>query len=255
MAKANDSNQGCFWFVAVVFLISVLMAIPAGAWIAIGVIVGIIVVVLVIAGIVDAVVKRQGANAAAAEVARTAQARKQEDARIARLGKKNAKRVDAAREAAQQVTDSEAAREGWLGDVDFRVDIAEISEGFEKATDLRGVADRLARLDHATDDDRRILADAKDTAARLTEAAGKRVDLIVKCAAEARLIDESLRAERAAARTAEQRAQLHGELNAMLYGAEAAPLSAPEDSAADRVMARVAAYRDLSRQIHLARDS
>ncbi len=75
--------------------------------------------------------------------------------------------------------------------------------------------------------------------------------MIAKCAREARLVDESLRNERKAARTAEQRAQLHAQLSAMLYGIEAAPDVAPPDSAADAVMARVQAYRDIKNQIQL----
>ena len=99
-----------------------------------------------------------------------------------------------------------------------------------------------------------ILAEAKTTAANLERAAIERVELIGKCAAEAGLIDESLRTEREDARVAEQRAELHAKLSAMLYGIEVAPDTTPRDSAVEAVMARVQAYREIKNQIELARD-
>ena len=54
--------------------------------------------------------------------------------------------------------------------------------------------------------------------------------------------------------TAEQRAELHGKLSALLYGVEAAPDASAVDSGVDRVMARVAAYREIKKQIVAARD-
>jgi hypothetical protein len=109
-------------------------------------------------------------------------------------------------------------------------------------------------LDKPSVDDRRILAEAKTTAANLESAAIERAELIAKCATEAHLIDESLRNERADARTAEQRADLHGKLSAMLYGIEATPDTTQTDSAADAVMARVQAYREIKNQIQRGRD-
>lgn len=81
----------------------------------------------------------------------------------------------------------------------------------------------------------------------------ERVELIAKCAQESQRIDESLRTERRDARVAEQRAELHGELSAMLYGIEATPDAAPPDSAVEAVMARVQAYREIKNQIEQAR--
>jgi hypothetical protein len=113
----------------------------------------------------------------------------------------------------------------------------------------------LSALDKPSLDDRRILAEAKTTVASLELAAIERVELIGKCATEARLIDKSLRDERKDARTAEQRAELHAKLSGMLYGIEATPDTTPTDSAADAVMARVQAYREIKSQIQQARDS
>jgi len=79
------------------------------------------------------------------------------------------------------------------------------------------------------------------------------VELIGKCAMEAQRIDKSLRTEREDARLAEQRAELHAKLSAMLYGIEATQDVGPTDSAADAVMARVQAYREIKNQILVAR--
>ena len=154
----------------------------------------------------------------------------------------------------KRVVESEAARAGWLGDVDFTTDIQGVADNFQKAHALRKVANELSALDKPSLDDRKILAEAKTTVAQLERAAFERVALIEKCATEARLVDESLRSERKDARTAEQRAELHAKLSAMLYGIEATPTSTPMDSAADAVMARVQAYREIKNQIQQARN-
>jgi len=119
---------------------------------------------------------------------------------------------------------------------------------------MRKVAYELNALDKPSVDDRRIFAEAKTAAANLECPAIERVKLIEKCATEAHLIDESLRNERKDAWTAEQRAQLHAKLSAMIYEVEATPGTTPTDSAADAVMARVQAYREIKNQIQRARD-
>jgi hypothetical protein len=68
---------------------------------------------------------------------------------------------------------------------------------------------RVVRVGQATADDRKIRAEAKTAAANLECAAIERVELIGKCATEARLVDESLSNERKDTRTAEKRAELH----------------------------------------------
>ena len=172
---------------------------------------------------------------------------------IATLGKKNAEVVESAVVAARQVGDSEAAHAGWLGDVDFTTDIQTITGSLKKAYDLRLAADRLAGLESPNDDDRRILAEAKATIRRLEDTANRRVVLIVKCADEAQHIDDSLRREREDAKVAAQRAELHAELSAMLYGVEATPDTSSTSPAVDSVMARVQAYREIKGEIDKAR--
>lgn len=173
--------------------------------------------------------------------------------RIQALGAANAALVESAEAAVKRVADSEAARAGWLGDVDFSDDIRGIIDTFLKAHSLRKVAAELSGLDQPTPDDRKILQEASTAADNLSRVAVERVTLIEKCAAEAEAVDKSLRKERADAHTAEQRARLHAKLSSMLYGIEATPDTGPRDSTADAVIARVGAYREIKHQIQQSR--
>jgi hypothetical protein len=152
------------------------------------------------------------------------------------------------------IRNSEAARAGLLGDVDFDADIRGVTENLKKAHALQKVADTLAALDNPSSDDRKILADANTTVSKLETAALNRVELIAQCATEAKLVDKSLQDERKEAKTSAQRAELHAELAAMLYGIEATPDTTPTDSAASSVLLRVRAYREIKNQIRLFRD-
>ena len=181
-------------------------------------------------------------------------ARLKEQRLIAELGTENAARVRSAEAAVKGVVASDAARAGWLGDVDFTADIAGITDSFRKANELRKVAQELSALDKPSADDRKLYADAQRAAADLAETAISRIKLIQKCAEEAKLVDLSLRQEREDARTAEQRAELHSKLSSMLYGIEATPNQFSAHSAADSVIARVQAYREIKNQIQLARE-
>jgi hypothetical protein len=62
---------------------------------------------------------------------------------------------------------SEAARTGWLGDVDFTADLQGIMDNFRQAHVLRKVAYALSMLESPGADDRRILADAVIAARRI----------------------------------------------------------------------------------------
>lgn len=196
----------------------------------------------------------RAAQAAAAKRRKEEKAREVKQQRINDLGEENAEFVECALAAVKQVGESEAARTGWLGDADFTADIEEITANFQKAHALRQVAKKLSALDKPSEDDRRILAEANTSIATLELTAIERVELIVQCAGEARLIDKSLSDERKDAQTAEQRAELHAKLSAMLYGIEAAPNTTPTDSAVDAVMTRVQAYREIKNQLQLVRD-
>ncbi|OBB18783.1 hypothetical protein [Mycolicibacterium elephantis] len=265
--SSKGSDDVAKGIAALIVGIFVLIAwIPKEVWIAIGVMAGGAILIVGVAWAVDAYNKHRAAaearareereaQAAAAKREREARARREKQQRIEALGKENAALVESVLSAVKRVGASEAARAGWLGDVDFTADIQAITDNFQKAHDLRKVASKLSALDKPSADDRKILSEARVTASNMELAAVERVELIEKCATEARLIDESLRNERRDARTAAQRAELHAKLSAMLYGIEAMPDTTPRDSAADGVMARVQAYRDIKNQIQQARDS
>ncbi|WP_349269885.1 hypothetical protein MPNTM1_00394 [Mycolicibacterium parafortuitum] len=184
--------------------------------------------------------------------AREERARRVKQLRTESLGKKNLALVDAALKAVKQVRSTEAARDGWLGDVDFNPDIRDITDKFKKAQSLRRLTEKLSALDEPTAEDREILAEAKATIATLERTATERVKLIEKCAKEAQLIDTSLRVEREKTHVAEQWAELHGELSALLF-IESVPNPAAGDTGADAVIARVQAYREIKNQIELIR--
>lgn len=263
MAKDNGSGSAVGGLVVFVFVL--IAIVPKWLWITLGAIVGVLILTWAIYKVSEGVeharaeAREQARLHAEAEAARAAKQR-DEAMRQARrklvgaIGEKSATRVDSARAAVKKVVASEAARAGWLGDVDFNADIQGIVDNFAKAHSLRRVAEQLAALDKPSADDRRILAEATTTIAELETAAVERVELIGKCATEAQLIDESLRNERKDAQTAEQRAELHAKLSALLYGIEAAPAVTATDSTADAVLARVQAYREIKNQIQLSRD-
>ncbi|MGW0158456.1 hypothetical protein ACWDUN_03940 [Mycobacterium sp. NPDC003323] len=249
----------------VVGIVILIAMVPKPVWIALGVMLVVTVVVWAVYKAVDSYDKRQAAAQEQARVDRAAQAaaakrdraehlRRQKQRRIDAMGRKNADLVDLAWVKVTKVAASEAARSGWLGDVDFTADIAGITDNFEKAHALRKVTDELSALDKSSAEDRKILADAKRTAANLERSAIELVELIDKCATEAGLVDKSLQQERRDARTADQRAELHAKLSSMLYGIEATPDPAARDSTADAVMARVQAYREIKNRIQLVRD-
>ncbi|PND57977.1 hypothetical protein CRM90_08160, partial [Mycobacterium sp. ENV421] len=75
----------------------------------------------------------QAARADAAARKRKEQADREKQQRIDMLGSENAARLESALKAVKQVGASEAAREGWLGDVSFSPDIAGITSNFAKA--------------------------------------------------------------------------------------------------------------------------
>jgi hypothetical protein len=260
--KGSDSTLGG-GIIGIIILIAI---VPKQVWIVLGVTVGVSVLVWLIykamtayeAHRIEAAEQariREAADAARAKQEREEAVRKAKQRLIETVGEKNARLVDSARSAVARVEASEAARAGWLGEVDFTTDIQAIADKFQKAHALRQVAKDLGALDKPSADDRLILAEANTTVANLESAAIERVELIQKCASEAGLIDESLRTERADAKTAEQRAQLHAKLSAMLYGIEATPDFAPSDSAADAVMSRVQAYQEIKREIMRVRDA
>lgn len=264
MSKKSSSDGAGAGVFGILLVGGLLMQIPKEVWITLGIVAGVSLLIWIVHRISTAVEenraaalerdrKEQAERVAAAKREHAERARREKQHRIDTMGKQNAAAVESALRAAKQVAASEAARAGWLGEVDFGPDIKGITENFEKAHSLRGVTSKLSELKNPGVDDRRILAEAKTTIASLERVADERVTLIEKCSTEAQLIDKSLQIEREDAKVAEQRAELHAKLSGMLYGIEAMPTSTSDDSAVDAVMARVQAYREIKNQIQLAR--
>src|SRR6478752_4079725 len=145
-SSGGSTGVGCLVFVVIVLVAMV----PKPVWVFLGVLVGAALLIWLISWIVSSEQKRRAAaeerarveraeKAAAAKREREERARKEKQHRIDTLGKDNAAVVESALRAVNQVTASEAARAGWLGDVDFTADIKGITDNFEKAHALRGV--------------------------------------------------------------------------------------------------------------------
>lgn len=253
MAKGGEANSGCVGVFGILLVIGLIASIPMQVWIGLS---GLIVTGLLVWAVTKAlpVLEAKKAQRAAAAVQR----RHDEEAarqhqRVVDFGEMNIAQIDLALAAVQRVVDSRAAREGWLGDVDFSVDIQGITDTYARAQQMRRVSGELQALSSPTADDRRLLAEANATATQLEAAATARVDLIRRCGLEAQTIDASLRREDEQTQTAAAREGLHRELNTLLYGVEATSCAAAADSAADRVMARVAGYREVKQQVTQAR--
>ena len=249
--KSGGSGAG-----GLVFLVFLLIAlVPKPVWIALGVFIAVAVLVWICQQVAADTQRRRAEAEARARQERAGRVCREKQWRIDMMGPGNASLVEYVISLVEQMAASEAARAGWLGDIDFRAGINAIVATFVKAHELRGVTSRLSALANPSADDRRLLAEAQAAIANLERAANERMDLIRKCAREARLIDESLHAEREDVLVAEQRAELHAKLSAMLYGIAATPAAVAPDSAVDAVMARVQAYREIKNQIQLARDA
>ncbi len=221
----------------------------------------------IVSGVKDAMREEGQTNATGTNVAETRHPSWNVGAERERLREehaaRNAKAVEAALAAVRELAASEAARSGWLGELDFTNDIAIIRDNFQRAEALRETADTLFLLDRPTslldqptsvldqpnDDDRRLLRDATNAIADLEAAANRKVDLIRQCAASARRIDGSLKDERQEADNEAKRAELQAKLSAMLFGVEVAHDRTAGDSAVDAVMSRVHAYREIKEQI------
>ncbi|VAZ60122.1 hypothetical protein LAUMK22_01928 [Mycobacterium kansasii] len=183
---------------------------------------------------------------------RVEQRKQRERERAEQLGKDGLKTLARMKAAVTRISETEAAREGWLGDADdisFSADLRLTEDQLAQIVTFRARIGQLKRLPHATEADKQMLKDAETAVKKLESAVRERIRVIEGCMHRAEEVDETLRLQQQRAEVAEQRDELRGQLAAMLSGVELTPESPPSESA-DAVTARVEAFRELKDSIN-----
>ena len=164
--------------------------------------------------------------------------------RVDEFGADGVELMDRADAAVRRMMSSEAATQGWLGELDFTGDVSMIADTLRKVTALRTAAAEWAAIPNATADDDRMLRDAQRAAAKLKTAAAERVKVLHDCSLQAEQVDQSLRQQREQAAITQQRDDVRSRLDAMINGVERTA-SGPSSDSTDAVKARVAAFLEL----------
>ena len=164
--------------------------------------------------------------------------------RVDEFGADGVELMDRADAAVRRIMSSEAATQGWLGELDFTGDVSMIADTLRKVTALRTAAAEWAAIPNATADDDRMLRDAQRAAAKLKTAAAERVKVLHDCSLQAEQVDQSLHQQREQAAITEQRDDVRSRLDAMINGVERTA-SGPSSDSTDAVKARVAAFLEL----------
>ena len=202
--------------------------------------------------------KQEQRRAAAREAAERKRAEEAERRAAARKAVAERKRLDSftkdglallgrARAAVAAVRNTEAARDGWLGeaaDLDFDADVNAISEALLQARRIEKVAERTKKIPDPSPDDTAMLRDAQKTVKELRSEAKSRVKILDDCATQAREIDRLLAEERRREENDRQREAARRQLAAELFVAEVRP-AARESDTADAIAAHVAAFKEL----------
>ena len=164
--------------------------------------------------------------------------------RVDEFGADGVQLVDRADAAVRRIMSSEAATQGWLGELDFTGDVSMIANTLRKVTALRTAAAEWAAIPNATADDDRILRDAQRAATKLEAAVAERVKILHDCSLQAERVDQTLHQQREQAAITEQRDDVRSRLDVMINGVEMTP-SSPSSDSTDAVKARVAAFLEL----------
>ena len=164
--------------------------------------------------------------------------------RVDEFGADGVELMDRADAAVRRIMSSEAATQGWLGELDFTGDVSMIADTLRKVTALRTAAAEWAAIPNATADDDRMLRDAQRAAAKLETAAAERVKVLHDCSLQAEQVDQTLHQQREQAAITQQRDDVRSRLDAMINGVERTP-GGPSSDSTDAVKARVAAFLEL----------
>lgn len=178
------------------------------------------------------------------ERAKAQQKRQAERQRVDEFGADGVELMDRADAAVRRIVSSEAATQGWLGELDFTADVSMIADTLRKVTALRTAAAVWAAIPNATADDERMHREAQRAAAQLEAAVAERVKVLHDCSLQAERVDQTLHRQREQAAITQQRDDIRGRLSAMIDGVEMTPNGAPSEST-DAVQARVAAFLEL----------
>lgn len=155
--------------------------------------------------------------------------------------------------AIQRITDTDAATQGWLGQLDFTADTARIADALRRITALRKASDEWAALPNPTDDDRALITDAQRTIGNLKTAVENRLQILQDCADQAEQVDRALRQQHEQRAIQRRRDDLRSRLGTLLTGA-AMTLPAEPSEATDLVRSRVAAFHELQATIEQHRN-
>ncbi len=166
--------------------------------------------------------------------------------RVEDLGPQGAKLYEQAQSAVRRILSTEAIRSGWFGDLqeaDFSADLEMIASNSRKANELQRLINELSAIPNPNIDDQALLGEATGKVAELDRQSVERVGLLENCWEKTKLMDVAVREEREQAALADKRDDVHGRMAAALYGADTTPER--PSSAADRVLAVEAAYREI----------
>lgn len=169
--------------------------------------------------------------------------------RVEDLGPQGAKLYEQAQSAVRRILSTEAIRSGWFGDLqeaDFSADLEMIASNSRKANELQRLINELSAIPNPNIDDQALLGEATRKVAELDRQSVERVEVLENCWEKTKLMDVAVREEREQAALADKRDDVHGRMAAALYAADATP-DRPS-SAADRVLAFEAAYREIKGQ-------
>jgi hypothetical protein len=139
--------------------------------------------------------------------------------RADRLGKDGLRILDKLNLAISRIRETDAARDGWLGDIgdiNFSLDLLQTEEQLAQITALRNKIREANQLGQLSSADVKLTKEATTAAQSLEVAVRERVTRIEECARKAREIDRALLAQRKEAADADQRDAIREQLAALL---------------------------------------
>ena len=166
---------------------------------------------------------------------------------VADCDKKDRKFVEKARSAVAVITSSNAAADGWLGDVDFGPDLFWIASSAVQASAMQELINKLKPSRRPSD--KQAVAEGKHWLDARRKQLDERVKLLEDAAKHARSVDVSLvRQQETAARLALRDAETvrMAALRARLVGTqERGPRLDPGSDAGEAIQARAEAFHDV----------